>query len=44
MKLGQLIEYSVNNIILEKWDTKCGWEISPRLFSGKLKFSISLDQ
>ena len=44
MKFGQLIEYNMRNIFLEKSYTKCGGETSPRLFSGKLKLSISLDQ
>ena len=43
MKFGQLIEYNMRNIFLEKSYTKCGGETSPRLFSGKLKLSISLD-
>ena len=44
MKFGQLIECSMRNIFLEKSSTKCGGETSPRLFSEKLKLSISLDQ
>ena len=44
MKFGQLIEYNLKNIILEKSYTKCGEETSPRPFSGKLELSISLDQ
>ena len=44
MKFGQLIEYNMRNIFLEKSFTKCGGETSPRLFSEKLKLSISLDQ
>ena len=44
MKFGQLIECSMRNIFLEKSSTKCGGETSPRLFSEKLKSSISLDQ
>ena len=44
MKFGQLIEYNMKNIFLEKSYTKCGGETSPRPFSGKLKLSISLDQ
>ena len=37
--------YAVNtkNIFLAKSYTKCGGETSPRPFSEKLKFSISLD-
>ena len=44
MKFGQLIEYNIRNIFLEKSYTKCGGEIIPRPFSKKLKLSISLDQ
>ena len=42
MKFGQLIEYNMRNITLEKWFTKCGGETSPRPFSGKLKLGLSL--
>ena len=44
MKFGQLIEYNMRNIFLEKSYIECGGESIPRLFSGKLKLSISLDQ
>ena len=44
MKVGQLIEYNMENIFLKKSYTKCGEETSPRPFSEKLKLSISLDQ
>ena len=44
MKPGQLIEYNMRNIFLEKSYTKCGWETSPRFFSKKSKLRISLDQ
>ena len=44
MKFGQLIECNMTNIFLEKSDTICGEETSPRLFSQKLKLSISLNQ
>ena len=44
MKFGQLIEYNMTNIFLEKSYTRCGWENSPRPFFGKLKLSIYLDQ
>ena len=44
MKFGQLIEYNMSNIFLEKSYTKCGGETSPRPFYEKLKLSISLDQ
>ena len=44
MEFGQLIEYNMRDIILEKSFTKYGAETSPKPFSGKLKLSISLDQ
>ena len=44
MKFGQLREYNMKNIFLEKPYTKCGGETTPRPFSEKLKLSISLDQ
>ena len=44
MKFGQLTDYDTRNIFLGKSYTKCGGETSPRLFSEKLKLSISLDQ
>ena len=44
MKFGQLIEYNMTNIFVEKSYTKCGRKTSPRLFSEKLKLNISLDQ
>ena len=44
MKFGQLIEYKIRNIFLEKSHTKWGGEISHRSITGKLKLSISLDQ
>ena len=44
MKFGQLIEYNMRNIVLKKSYTKCGGKTSPRLFSGQLKLSLSLDQ
>ena len=37
MKLGQLIDYSVRNIFLEKLYTNCDGETSPRAFSEKIK-------
>ena len=33
MKFGQLIDYDMRNIFLEKSHTKCGGETSPRPFS-----------
>ena len=44
MKFGQLIEYNMRNIFLEKSYTKCDGKTSPRPFSRKLKLGISLDQ
>ena len=44
MKFGQLIEYDMRNIFLEKSYTKHGGETSPGPFPGKSKLNISLDQ
>ena len=44
IKLGQLIEYNMGNIFVEKSYTECGGETIPRPFSIKSKLSISLDQ
>ena len=44
MKLGQLIEYNMSNIFVEKSYTKCAGETIPRPLSKKSKLSISLDQ
>ena len=44
MKFGQLIEYNMRNVFLEKSYKKCGGETSPRPFYKKSKLSISLDQ
>ena len=44
MKFGQLVDYDMRNIFLEKPYTKCGEETSTMPFSEKLKLSISLDQ
>ena len=44
MKFGQLTDYDMRNIFLEKSYTKCGGETSPRPFSEELELSISLDQ
>ena len=43
-KFGQLIEYNMRNIFLEKSYTECSGETIPKLFSEKSKLSISLDQ
>ena len=44
MKFGQLREYNMRNIFLEKSYTKFDGETIPRPFSEKLKLNISLDQ
>ena len=45
MKFGQLIEYDMRNIFLDKVSyAKCGGETSPRTFSKKSKLSIFLDE
>ena len=44
MKFVQLIECNIRHIILGKSFTKCCGETSSRLYSEKLKLSISLDQ
>ena len=37
MKFGQLAEYNMKNIFLEKSHTKCGGKASPKPFSKKPK-------
>ena len=44
MKFGQLMEYNMRNIFLEKSYTKCDRDTTPRPFSRIKKLSISLDQ
>ena len=44
MKFGQLIEYSMRNIYVEKSYTKYAGETIPRPLSKKSKLSRSLDQ
>ena len=44
MKFGQLIEYKIRNIFIQKSYTKNDGETIPRLFSEISKLSISLDQ
>ena len=44
MKLGQLIEYNMKNIFVEKSYSKCAGETIPRPLSKKSKLSLSLDQ
>ena len=43
IKFGQLIEYNMRNVFLEKSCTKRGGETIPRPSSKKLKLSIPLD-
>ena len=43
MKFGQLMEYNIKNIFVEKSYTKCAGEAIPRPLSKKSKLSISLD-
>ena len=44
MEFGQLTEYNMGNIFVEKSYTKCGGETITRPFSKKSKLSISLHQ
>ena len=44
MKFGQLRQYYMRNIFLEKSYTNCDRETIPRTFSKNPKLSISLDQ
>ena len=44
MKFGQLIEYNLRNIFLDKSYTNYGKETIPRPFFKKSKLSICLDQ
>ena len=44
MKFGQLTEYNMRNLFLEKLHTKCCRETISRPFSKKSKLSISLYQ
>ena len=44
MKFGQLTEYNIRNVFLEKSFTKCYGETISRPSSKKSKLSISLDQ
>ena len=44
MKFGQLIEYNVRNIFVQKLYTKYGGEAITRPLSKKSKLSISMDQ
>ena len=40
MKIGQLLEYNLRNLFLEKSYTKCGGETIPRPFSKKIKIKL----
>ena len=44
VKFGQLLQYSMSNIFLEKSSAKCGGKTFPRPFSKKSNLSISLDE
>ena len=44
MKCGHLTEYDIRRSLVEKSYIKCGEETIPRVFSKKLKLSISLHQ
>ena len=44
MKFGQIMEYNMRNIFIEKSYTKCGEETIPRPFSKISKLRLSLDQ
>ena len=44
LKFGQLIEYNMRKIFLEKLYRECGKETSPKPFSKISKLRISLDQ
>ena len=44
VKFGQLIEYNIRNIFVEKSYTKCAGENIPRPLFKKTKLGISLDQ
>ena len=40
MKIGQLIEYNMRIIFLEKSSTKCGEKTIPKRFPKKIKIEI----
>ena len=44
IEFGQLIEYNLRKIFLEKLYTKCGGETIPSPYSTMSKLSIFLDQ
>ena len=43
-QFGQIIEYNIKNIFIQKSYSKCCGEAIPRTFSKKLNLSISLNQ
>ena len=44
IKFGQLIEYNMRNIFIEKSSTKCAGETIPRPLFQNSKLRISLDE
>ena len=44
VRFGQLIEYNIRNIFLEKSYTRCGKDTIPRSLAKNPKLNISLDQ
>ena len=44
MKFGQLTEYNVRNVFLQKSYTKCGGKAIPRPFYRNSNLSITVDQ
>ena len=44
MKFGQLREYNIRDVFLEKPYTKSGGKTIPQIFFQKIKMSMSLDQ
>ena len=44
MEFGQLIEYNIRNVFLEKSYTKCGGDTTLTPFSEKSKLNITLYQ
>ena len=44
VKFGQLIEYNIRNIFLEKSYTRCDKDTIPRPLAKNPKLNISLDQ
>ena len=44
MKFGQVTEYNVRNVFLQKFYTKCGGKAIPRPFYRNSNLSITVDQ